>query len=64
MKKGERGKSVWHIDMEFSNMKNKVNLQLHVCGRLFFFFPFVECFSFFCVSFLKKKKKTHLHLIL
>lgn len=23
----------------------------------FFFFPFVECFSFFCVSFLKKKKK-------
>lgn len=22
-----------------------------------FFFPFVECFSFFCVSFLKKKKK-------
>ena len=29
-------------------MKNKVNLiQLHVRGRLFFVFLFVECFSFF-----------------
>lgn len=30
----------------------------------FFFFPFVECFSFFCVSFLKKKKKKKLICIL
>ena len=32
-------------------MKNKVNLiQLHVHGRLFFVFLFVECFSFFFLS--------------
>lgn len=40
-------KSAWHIDMEFLNMKNKVNvIQLHLSGRLFFV-SFSGMFSFF-----------------
>lgn len=47
IQKRKKNKSVWHIDMEFSNMKNKVNNTAKCLWRTFFC-----CFSFCGMFFL------------